>query len=146
MKSSKVKVMIVIFIVLAILFYLRLKQVEISVQTFNAKDQFIIEATTESILQTTETIVKEAPKDDLDQPALESRQVYSVGLDQTFTLDAFNQLDLETLMSFKGIGLVTAEAIIEDRKQNGLLRSFDDLKRIKGIGEKKLANILYELP
>lgn len=41
----------------------------------------------------------------------------------------------------EGIGDVLAQGIVEDRKQNGPFHSVDDLSRVKGIGEKKLAAI-----
>lgn len=41
----------------------------------------------------------------------------------------------------EGIGDVLAQGIVEDRKVNGPFRSVDDLSRVKGIGDKKLAAI-----
>jgi competence protein ComEA len=46
--------------------------------------------------------------------------------------------ELETL---PGIGPATAAAIIEEREQNGPFATVDDLIRVTGIGEKKLAAI-----
>jgi competence ComEA-like helix-hairpin-helix protein len=43
-------------------------------------------------------------------------------------------------MNLDGVGEVTANRIIEYRNTYGF-RSVDDLLNVKGIGEKKLANI-----
>lgn len=71
---------------------------------------------------------------------------YSAELDKTFSLEAFNKLSKEELMTFKGIGEVTAEAILDYRKENGPFGCFDDLMLVKGIGEKKLQKIMMILP
>jgi competence protein ComEA len=42
-------------------------------------------------------------------------------------------------MSLNGIGEATAQKIIADREKNGPFSSVDDLTRVSGIGEKKLA-------
>lgn len=143
MKLSKYKQVIITFMVLSLILTLRLKRVEVKVQAFNDNTQI-----TENVSKLSDAIVPETtdPQLTISEGTLENRSVYSAGLDRTFTIEAFNQLDVETLVSFKGIGLITAEAIINDRKLNGPLENFDDLKRIKGIGDKKLENILYELP
>lgn len=47
----------------------------------------------------------------------------------------------EELISVKGIGSVTAKAIIEYRTKTGGFTSLDQLLDIKGIGEKKLEEI-----
>lgn len=46
--------------------------------------------------------------------------------------------DLQTL---SGVGEATAEAIIEDREQNGSFASIEDIMRVSGIGEKKFEKI-----
>lgn len=73
-------------------------------------------------------------------------RAYSPETDTYYTLDAFNQLDKETLMTFNGVGEVTADAILKYRKENGPFKTFSELMEIKGIGEKKLAKILSENP
>jgi competence protein ComEA len=54
---------------------------------------------------------------------------------QTFNI---NTADLYELESLPGIGRVTALNIIDYRTQNGPFTEFDDLIKVKGIGEKKL--------
>lgn len=54
---------------------------------------------------------------------------------------AFAAIDINTateseLDKLPGIGPTKAKAIIEDRKKNGPFRSTEDLKRVKGIGDK----------
>ena len=71
---------------------------------------------------------------------------YSAELGKTFNLDAFNQLSKDELMSFSGIGEVTAQAILDYRKENGPFSEFNDLMLVKGIGEKKLQKIMTILP
>lgn len=52
-----------------------------------------------------------------------------------------NTANIGQLIEIKGIGLKTAERIIDYRQNNGPFESLDDLKKIKGIGDKKLSMI-----
>jgi len=48
-----------------------------------------------------------------------------------------NTADAETLArELNGVGPALAEAIIEERERNGAFASPDDLKRVKGVGER----------
>ena len=49
------------------------------------------------------------------------------------------------LESVKGIGPAKAESIINYRKQNGPFKKVDDLKSIKGFGEKSVDKIRGEV-
>lgn len=53
---------------------------------------------------------------------------------QIVSINTASQKDLERL---PGIGPATAVYIIEYRNQHGNFRSLEDLKKVKGIGEKK---------
>ena len=72
----------------------------------------------------------------------EVESVYDPVLDLYYDLNAFNALDAERLCNFDGIGMVTAQAIVDYRTENGKFESFEALINVKGIGEKKLAGIL----
>lgn len=52
-----------------------------------------------------------------------------------------NTADEAILSTLPGIGEKTAAAITSYRKENGNFKSIDDLARVKGIGDKKLAKI-----
>lgn len=52
-----------------------------------------------------------------------------------------NTATAQELQTLRGIGEATAEKIIADREANGPFKSIDDLTRVSGIGEKKLAAI-----
>ncbi|MDR1775731.1 MAG: ComEA family DNA-binding protein [Actinomycetes bacterium] len=52
-----------------------------------------------------------------------------------------NTADATTLQTLDGVGPVLAQRIVDDREQNGRFGSVDDLSRVSGIGDKKLAAI-----
>ena len=52
-----------------------------------------------------------------------------------------NSATAEELDQLPGVGPSTAQAIIEDRAQNGPFASVEDLMRVSGIGEKKFAKL-----
>ncbi len=52
-----------------------------------------------------------------------------------------NTATVEELQILSGVGPSTAQSIVEDREQNGLFSSTEDLMRVSGIGEKKFAKI-----
>lgn len=52
-----------------------------------------------------------------------------------------NTADEATLMTLDGIGEAKAKAILEYRQQNGPFKSVDDLTKVKGIGDKTLAQL-----
>ncbi|MBR2834435.1 MAG: helix-hairpin-helix domain-containing protein [Coriobacteriales bacterium] len=52
-----------------------------------------------------------------------------------------NTASKSDLCNLPGIGDMTAQAIIEDREQNGVFNSIEDLMRVTGIGEKKFKRL-----
>ena len=60
-----------------------------------------------------------------------------------FALD-INTASAEEFIKIKGIGVKKAERIISYRKEHGKFNSVEELKNVKGIGEKILAVIKSE--
>ena len=56
-----------------------------------------------------------------------------------------NTASREELEAVKGIGPKKADAIIEYRTKNGLFKTVDDLKNVKGFGDKSVSSMRSEL-
>ncbi|MBQ2690222.1 MAG: helix-hairpin-helix domain-containing protein, partial [Solobacterium sp.] len=54
---------------------------------------------------------------------------------------SINTGTLEDLCTLPGIGETTAAKIIEYRETNGYYQTLEDIKKVKGIGDKKYENI-----
>jgi competence protein ComEA len=57
---------------------------------------------------------------------------------QPVNLNTASAVELATI---KGIGPSKAQAIIEHREKNGAFKSVDDLKQVRGIGDKMLEQL-----
>lgn len=68
-----------------------------------------------------------------------------VGINLAFAAVNINTATQDELVSVKGIGPGKAKAIIDYRTKNGPFKSLDDLKGVKGFGEKTLAKLKGDL-
>ncbi|MBR3313715.1 MAG: helix-hairpin-helix domain-containing protein [Atopobiaceae bacterium] len=77
----------------------------------------------------------------MDTVALPSEASANPSGDGLAGLVNINEAAAEELCTLPGVGEATAAAIIEDREAHGPFASVDDLMRVSGIGEKKLAKM-----
>ena len=63
----------------------------------------------------------------------------------SFAAVNLNTATKDELDSVKGIGPAKAQAIVEYRQKNGAFKSVDDLKNVKGFGDKTVAKMRSEL-
>lgn len=56
-----------------------------------------------------------------------------------------NTATVAELDAIKGIGPSKAQAIVDYRSKNGAFKSLDDLKNVKGFGEKSIGKLKGEL-
>ena len=59
--------------------------------------------------------------------------------DSSGNLVNINTADADKLATLKGIGPALAQRIIDYREQNGAFKSIDEIKNVRGIGDKKFA-------
>lgn len=56
-----------------------------------------------------------------------------------------NKADVSTLIALPGIGKSKAEAIVQYRQDNGSFTHIEELKDVKGIGDKLFAKLLAQI-
>ena len=67
------------------------------------------------------------------------------GINMAFAAVNLNTATATDLDGIKGIGPSKAKAIIDYRSKNGSFKSVEDLKNVKGFGEKSIAKLKGEL-
>ena len=73
--------------------------------------------------------------------ALYNNQIIVIPKISEEVLISINSADLKQLSSLPGIGIKTAEKIIEYRNNNGSFNSLEELMNVKGIGKSKFNKI-----
>lgn len=66
-------------------------------------------------------------------------------ISMAFAAVNLNTASVDELDAVKGIGPSKAKAIVDYRTKNGPFKSVDDLKGVKGFGEKSVAKLRPEL-
>lgn len=67
------------------------------------------------------------------------------GINLAYAAVNINTATPAELDGVKGIGPSKAQAIVDYRSKNGPFKSLDDLKNVKGFGEKSIAKLKGEL-
>lgn len=57
-----------------------------------------------------------------------------------------NHADVKTLMRLKGVGKRRAESIVAYRRKQGPFRTVSELSKVKGISDKRLAQLIKKNP
>ena len=77
-------------------------------------------------------------------PGLQQNNNFNANASGSVIVD-INSANAKQLEAVKGIGSVTAKRIIDYRKQHGRFNSVEDLKNVKGIGDKTLEKIRSQI-
>lgn len=72
-------------------------------------------------------------------PTKEISQSQNIPAADSSNLVNINTADADKLATLKGVGPALAQRIIDYREQNGAFKSIDEIKNVRGIGEKKFA-------
>ncbi|HEX6733399.1 MAG TPA: helix-hairpin-helix domain-containing protein [Azonexus sp.] len=76
---------------------------------------------------------------------LSSIALFVAGIGLAVAAVNLNTATVDELNAVKGIGPSKAKAIVDYRDKNGPFKSVDDLKEIKGFGDKSIAKLRGEL-
>lgn len=76
---------------------------------------------------------------------LSSIALFLAGIGLAVAAVNINTATVDELNAVKGIGPSKAKAIVDYRDKNGPFKSVDDLKEIKGFGDKSIAKLRGEL-
>lgn len=76
---------------------------------------------------------------------LSSIALFLAGIGLAMAAVNINTATVDELNAVKGIGPSKAKAIVDYRDKNGPFKSVDDLKEIKGFGDKSIAKLRGEL-
>ncbi|PKO35213.1 MAG: competence protein ComE [Betaproteobacteria bacterium HGW-Betaproteobacteria-7] len=76
---------------------------------------------------------------------LSSIALFLAGIGLALAAVNINTASVAELDAVKGIGPSKAKAIVEHRDKNGPFKSVDDLKEVKGFGDKSLDKLRSEL-
>ena len=133
----------VIIGIIIIFFWLRIR----SVDNVSALSSEALVVPTEAFVSPYETPALVEVQVETEEPITQGTlKVYNAELGRYIAIDEFNTMDQDHLMMFKGVGEVTAKAILTHISTVGALVYYEDLLDIKGIGPKKLEKILNEKP
>ena len=104
--------------------------------------------TTETVVSTTAVSLSVTASDTVSEASPETPSEASVtappGIDSTGRVN-LNTATIEDLKTLKGIGDAKAQAILDDRTENGPFTSVDDLTRVSGIGQKTLDGLREQI-
>jgi|UniRef100_A0A7V3RHR9 competence protein ComEA len=70
-----------------------------------------------------------------------NKRSYAMIIEEGIRQISINSADVEELCALPGIGPAIAQRIVEYRKKNGGFKSIDEIKAVKGIGEKLFEKI-----
>lgn len=73
--------------------------------------------------------------------AKQKEQVQKTEKGKEVSIVDINEADVATLTNLPGVGQKTAEGIVSYRNEHGPFQSIDDLKNVKGIGDKKMEKL-----
>jgi competence protein ComEA len=76
---------------------------------------------------------------------LSSIILFLTGIGMALAAVNINTATVDELNAIKGIGPAKAKAIVEYRDKNGPYKSLDDLKGVKGFGDKSVDKLRDEL-